>query len=145
MSAAVLDWTPPEGMLKPVISSWRAFYRAALKTYDVTPAGYRALYLAQYGRCYICQKARGIHPDDPKGRGGRRLGIDHNHLIAGRHAVRGLLCAGSLSANTCNRLIARYNYASLRRAVSYLEEAPAQAVLRRLDEGPVTDEELTAL
>src|SRR6185503_4647381 len=100
----------------------------------------RALYLAQLGRCYICQKAKGIHPDDPKGKGGRRLGVDHNHLIGNNaHAVRGLLCTGSLSANTCNRLIARYSQDALARAHGYVLDPPAWKVLRRLADEPDAD------
>jgi hypothetical protein len=133
-------WTPPEGMPPPVVRAWRAFYRKAWETYGITPVQYRALYLAQLGRCYICQKAKGIHPDDPKGRGTRRLGVDHNHLIGNNiHAVRGLLCSGSMSANTCNRLIARYSYDALRRAVAYVEEPPAQALFRFLAGNPDAD------
>lgn len=124
------SWTPPEGMAPNVAADWRAFYRKAFTLYGTTPADYRAQYLAQLGRCYICQKARGKHPDDPRGGGGRRLGWDHNHLIAGKAAVRGLLCTGSLSADTCNRLIARYSLDALRRAVDYLERSPAQQILR---------------
>lgn len=122
-------WTPPEGMEPAVCASWMRFYRHAWAEYVITPAEYRALYLAQLGRCFICQKAKGIHPDDPKGKGGRRLGVDHNHLISGRGAVRALLCTGSTSANTCNRLIARYTYEDLRRAMEVLAEAPAQQLL----------------
>lgn len=142
MALVSLDWTPPAGMTAPVvITSWRAFYRRALETYGITPAEYRALYLAQLGRCYICQTAKGIHPDDPKGRGMRRLGVDHNHLITGRASVRGLLCTGSLSANTCNRLIARYPIDALNRAVTYMREAPAQRVLAAVD-AQVPDEQI---
>jgi hypothetical protein len=120
-------WTSPRGMLPDVITAWRAFYRAAWRTYGVSPQFYRALYLAQSGRCYICQRAKGIHPDDPKGGGGRRLGIDHNHAIGNRiDAVRALVCTGSLSANTCNRLIARYSVGQLQRAAEVLTSAPAQ-------------------
>lgn len=134
-------WEPPPGMAKPVASDWRAYYRTAWVTYGVTPKFYRALYLAQMGRCYICRVARGIHPDDPHGRGSRRLGIDHNHAIGNRiEAVRGLLCTGSLNANTCNRLIGRYNTGQLQRAVDLLTEAPAQ---RLLAAGYMTDAELT--
>lgn len=122
-----LAWEPPPGMAKPVVTSWRAFYRTALATYGVTPQFYRQMYLAQSGRCYICRIAKGIHPDDPKGAGSRRLGVDHNHLIGNRiEAVRGLLCTGSVSANTCNRLIARYTSAQLARAVELLYAPPAQ-------------------
>jgi hypothetical protein len=131
-----LDWTPPEGMGISLAEEWRRFYRAAMRNYGITPAEYRALYIAQLGRCFICQVARGKHPDDPKGGGGRRLGIDHNHLIGNcREAVRGLLCTGSLSANTCNRMIGHYTLPALKRAVIHLEESPAQAVFAALGEG----------
>jgi hypothetical protein len=70
--------------------------------------------------------------------------VDHNHLIAGRGAVRALLCTGSLSADTCNRLIGRYSYEELRRAMIVLSEPPAQILLRVLDDESVqTDEEIT--
>lgn len=132
----MIDWTPPEGMLPRAVSAWKAFYRDIQARYGVAPAQYRTLYLAQLGRCYICWTAKGIHPDDPKGKGVRRLGVDHNHLMGDRpEAVRGLLCTGSLSANTCNRLIARYPLDALKRAVVYMEESPAQGVFAALAEG----------
>lgn len=125
-----LDWAPPAGMRADVIAAWRAFYRHVSAVYGVSPRFYRALYLAQSGRCYICRTAKGIHPDDPKGRGTRRLGIDHNHAIGNRiEAVRALVCTGSLSANTCNRLIARYDADQLQRAVDVITVAPAQLLL----------------
>jgi hypothetical protein len=123
---SALDWTPPEGMDPAVKTSWRAFYLGARAKYGVTPGQYRDMYVAQHGCCYICRVAKGINPDDPKGRGTRRLGVDHNHLTG---AVRGLLCTGSLSANTCNRLIARYNIQALRRAIEVLEREPFQTVI----------------
>lgn len=122
-----MTWAPPEGMDPVVASQWRAFYRTALATYGVTPQQYRDIYIAQHGCCYICRKAVGKNPDDPKGRGGRRLAVDHNHATG---AVRGLLCSGSTSANTCNRLIARYSLAALKRAIDYLETEPGQTVIQ---------------
>lgn len=125
-----IDWTPPAGMLPAVVASWRAFYRHIATEYGMSARFYRALYLAQSGRCYVCRTAKGIHPDDPKGQGGRRLGVDHNHAIGNRiEAVRALVCTGSLSANTCNRLIGRYSADQLERAVEVLVEAPAQRLL----------------
>ena len=112
-----LDWTPPEGMAPSVAGKWRAFYLAALDKYGLTPDEYRLLYVAQKGRCWICRNAKGIHPDDPKGRGSRRLGIDHNHATG---AVRGLLCTGSLDPKTCNRLVAFYRQEALQRAADYM-------------------------
>jgi hypothetical protein len=80
--------------------------------YQITPLEYRALYAAQGGRCYVCRRASGK---------AKRLGVDHDHLTG---EVRGLLCTGSLSANTCNRLIAIYNRAQLLRAVEMLTDPP---------------------
>lgn len=131
---AGLTWTPPHGMTKAVAAAWRAFYGKALTEYGITPQDYRDLYRAQHGVCYICRVAKGKNPDDPQGRGGRRLGVDHNHALGNRReAVRGLLCTGSLSANTCNRLIARYSLAQLRRAVLYIESPPAQKVFHAME------------
>jgi hypothetical protein len=124
-------WEPPAGMPAKVVTAWRNFYRAAFLNYGVTPAFYRQMYLAQSGRCYICRQAKGIHPDDPNAGGWRRLAVDHNHAAGNRiEAVRGLLCSGSLSANTCNRLIGLYTADQLSRAVELLTVPPAQTLLR---------------
>ena len=125
MAATVDLWTPPAGMAALDVKAWRAFYARALDVYKITPAQYRLLYIAQRGRCWICRTAKGIHPDDPKARGSRRLGIDHDHLT---DEVRGLLCTGSTSADTCNRLIARYTRAQLQRAVDYTTRPPARVL-----------------
>jgi hypothetical protein len=133
-------WTPPEGMDQAVIAAWRAFYRAAWTKYGITPQQYRDMYIAQHGCCYVCRVAKGINPDDPQGRGTRRLGVDHNHATG---APRALLCTGSLSANTCNRLIARYNVQALRRAIEVLEREPFQTVIRYGHDNPsATDSDM---
>lgn len=143
-ATVALDWNPPSGMAPDVLRTWRAFYRHIGREYGVTPTFYRQMYLAQSGRCYICRTARGMHPDDPAGRGGRRLGVDHNHLIGNRlEAVRALVCTGSLSANTCNRLIARYDHGQLSRAVKLLEAPPAQYLLTVLGAHDYSDAQLT--
>ena len=90
----------------------RDFLKRVQRTYGITPMEYRALYRAQGGRCYVCRSASGRT---------RFLGVDHDHLTG---EVRGLVCTGSLNANTCNRLIALYNRASLRRAVEMLSDPP---------------------
>jgi hypothetical protein len=134
VSDVITEWQPPAGMLAPVAREWRTFYRHVLSTYGIAPAEYRALYLAQLGRCYICRKTRGKHPDDPNGRGARRLGIDHNHALGyRREAVRGLLCATGDAS--CNRIIGWLDYPALNRAVIYVAESPAQSVLAALSEG----------
>jgi hypothetical protein len=123
MAATVDLWTPPDGMLPAVTAAWRAFYAKALDEYGITPADYRLLYVAQRGRCWICRTAKGIHPDDPKARGGRRLGIDHNHTTG---VVRGLLCTGG--DKTCNRVIGWLNRDQLQRAADYLDRPPARVL-----------------
>lgn len=104
------------------------FFADIFEKYGVTPIEYRAMYRAQGGRCYVCRRANGKS---------RRLGVDHDHLTG---EVRGLVCTGSLNANTCNRLIAFYNREQLLRAVAMLSEPPpARAVLhamRREDREP---------
>jgi hypothetical protein len=138
-------WTPPAGMAPEVAAGWRKFYANALRDYGITPAQYRALYLAQLGRCYICQTARGKNPDDPKGTGTRRLGVDHNHVIGNRiEAVRGLLCSGSFSSDTCNRMIGRYDLRSLHRAVDYVTFSPAQRIFAAMGDG-LSDEAIQGM
>ncbi len=101
-------------MRSEAVRAWRAFYSKALDQYDLTPAEYRTLYVAQKGRCWICRKAKGIHPDDPRAGGSRRLAIDHDHAT-GR--VRGLLCSGG--DKTCNRIIGWLDGPALERAAQY--------------------------
>jgi Recombination endonuclease VII len=136
-----LTWTPPEGMAPTVARSWRTFYRHILETYGVTPEFYRALYLAQLGRCFVCRTAKGKHPDDPRGGGGRRLGVDHSHAHGyGRpEAVRGLLCTGG--DRTCNRIVGwlKDDPAAFDRAAQLVREMPAQGVLLALRDGQEPD------
>lgn len=131
------------GLLDPAakkeLADWRAFYAACSRKYGTPnrPFGereYVALYEFQGGRCAICRKARGRDPRFPLMYAGRktkprRLGVDHNHMTT---LVRGLLCTGSMSANTCNRLIGRYHLVELERAVTYLKEPPALEALAAL-------------
>lgn len=73
---------------------------------------YRSLYRAQGGKCYVCRKATGAS---------RLLAIDHDHVTG---EIRGLVCSGSVSAMTCNRLIAIFTRAALLRAVLMLTDPP---------------------
>lgn len=92
--------------------------------YRLSVAGYRALYRAQGGRCYVCRRADGTS---------RRLGVDHDHLTG---EVRGLVCTGSRDPKTCNRLIAFYTRDALLRAAAMLSDPPpARAVLAALAAG----------
>jgi hypothetical protein len=100
------------------MSTTEQFLASVYEKYGITPAEYRAMYRAQGGRCYVCRKAAGR---------AKRLGVDHDHLTG---EVRGLVCTGSLNANTCNRLIAIYSRDALLRAVAMLSDPPpARAVL----------------
>ena len=123
------SFTPNE---RAALLSWRKFYRHIEKTYgsDLMPFGetqYIALYVAQGRRCAICRGAKGQDPLLPLAYANRilkprRLAVDHNHLTG---LVRGLLCSGSTSANTCNRLIGRYTSGQLGNAVEYLHGPPS--------------------
>jgi hypothetical protein len=116
MASTVDLWTPPPGMTPRVVADWRTFYGRMIDLYGLMPSEYRGLYLAQMGRCAICQAAKGIHPDDPRGAGSRRLGVDHNHATG---QVRGLLCTGG--DKTCNRIIGWLKAPALRRAAEYVD------------------------
>lgn len=92
----------------------RAHAQAIERKYGYTIEQYDALYKAQGGVCYICGKATGKK---------RRLAVDHDHKTG---KVRGLLC------KVCNRFIigyARDSIEMLERAVNYLKNPPANAVL----------------
>jgi Recombination endonuclease VII len=86
------------------------------KVYGITPDDYRALFIAQGGRCYICQ--RKTHS--------KRLAVDHDHVTG---AVRGLLCADN--ERGCNHAILGNirDLAMAKRIVAYLEDPPANSVL----------------
>jgi len=103
------------------MSTLAEYLRHVERTYGLKPVEYRALYAAQGGRCYVCRKASGKS---------RRLGVDHDHLTG---EVRGLVCTGSLSAMTCNRLIAIYSREALLRAAAMLSDPPpARLVLQQV-------------
>jgi hypothetical protein len=120
-----MDWEPPAGMDPVVALAWRKFFHKAASGrsgYTATPDMYLKLYKAQLGRCAICQTARGVNPEDPKGKGAQRLGWDHNHSTG---LVRGLLCTkGEWS---CNRIVGRYrdNPMAFWRGYQYLTDPPA--------------------
>lgn len=93
------------------------------KTYGITPEEYADIYLAQGGRCAICQKATGAT---------KKLAVDHDHQAGCDHdpntgcrrCVRGALCS------VCNAIVVgRYNIEALARAINYLVDPPAQKVL----------------
>lgn len=99
-----------------ICTSVKAHAGAVEKKYGITAAEYKALFIAQGGRCYICQ--RQAHS--------KRLAVDHNHETG---EVRGLLCADS--ERGCNHAILGNikDLAMARRIVAYLESPPARSVL----------------
>lgn len=121
----MIGWEPPTGMLPSVVRDWKTFFRrmeSGSEGYALTAERYVQLYRFQNGRCAICASAKGINPDDPKGKGAQRLGVDHNHATG---AVRGLLCTrGQWS---CNRIVGRFrdNPRAFQRGADYLTQPPA--------------------
>ena len=94
-----------------------------LRTYNLTPDEYNALYELQGGSCYICQRATGKV---------KRLSVDHDHSCCPGSTscgacVRGLLC------RNCNRDVLghlRDSVVALQRAMDYLNDPPARKVFR---------------
>lgn len=77
--------------------------------YGLTSEQYKALYEAQGGACYICQRATGKR---------KKLAVDHDHKTG---YVRGLLCS------PCNNILAhlRDNPEAAGRIKEYLLYPPA--------------------
>lgn len=91
-------------------AAWAA---GILKRYGITAEQYWALYEAQDGACYICQRATGKV---------KRLAVDHDHATG---YVRGLLCG------PCNKLLGhmRDDLLMAYRVIEYLEKSPAWGVI----------------
>lgn len=87
------------------------------RVYGLEAGDYERILAAQGGVCPICMRAKGIS---------RRLCVDHDHTIDDpRESVRGLLC------KTCNHdLLGYFDIPALERAIAYLRNPPARAVLR---------------
>lgn len=90
--------------------------RWILKTYGITSEQYEALYEAQGGTCYICQRAKGVT---------KKLAVDHDHLSGW---VRGLTCS------VCNSWLAhcRDSPDMAYRAGDYLVDPPAYRVIGKV-------------
>lgn len=71
-----------------------------VETYGITPEDYRALYVAQGGRCAGCRIATGRS---------KALAVDHDHRCVAGHspAVGCRLCVRGLLCSTCNQLLGK--------------------------------------
>lgn len=93
-----------------------AHARRIESTYGITKEQYGALYEAQGGVCYICQRATGRT---------RKLSVDHDHKTGW---VRGLLC------RVCNNVLGHLRddqYTALR-LFKYLQYPPAFDIIGRV-------------
>lgn len=90
--------------------------RSIMERYGLTKEQYEALYEAQGGVCYICQRATGKR---------KKLAVDHDHATG---YVRGLLCG------PCNSMLAhaRDSVEFLHRAVWYLSYPPAHDIIGKV-------------
>lgn len=92
------------------------------RTYGISQEEYDEIKAHQKGKCWICQRATGAT---------KNLAVDHDHKHCSgkngcRDCVRGLLCS------TDNQLLGhlRDDVEAVRRILEYLENPPAQEVLR---------------
>lgn len=90
-------------------------------TYNLTPEEYKALYEAQGGVCYVCQRATGRS---------KRLAVDHDHRCCSGSVSCGR-CVRALVCGPCNSAVAHFrdDVATLQRAITLVVEHPAQQVL----------------
>jgi hypothetical protein len=90
--------------------------RWILKTYGITLEQYEALYEAQGGFCYICERATGKT---------KRLAVDHDHETG---YVRGLLCG------PCNNVLAHFrdDLRCVRKLNTYLTWPPAFDIIGKV-------------
>jgi Recombination endonuclease VII len=106
------------------------------RTYGITAVEYEAIYNFQNGLCPICRKKL-RPPGSPNTKGnknGLRVEVDHDHRVRDkRRSVRGLLCGGRFWG--CNRRLGRVdNREWLLNASNYVENPPAQLVLKEIDD-----------
>jgi len=88
--------------------------------FEMTPEQYQALYEAQGGRCFVCQKATGA---------ARKLAVDHEHNLPGCTHPPEFGCPRcwrALVCKRCNRLVAFLDAAALYRAILLLSDPPAR-------------------
>lgn len=114
------------------------------RTYGISLEEYCALYAFQGGKCAICERPLLVNPAlpiaPPTEGNPTRAEVDHRHVPKKvkpqpekRTLVRGLLCGGRYAG--CNAKLGHVdNIEWLKAAVAYLEELPAQKLLKIMDE-----------
>lgn len=104
-----------------------------LKLYNLSDGEYDALYQAQGGMCYTCGPWTG-------NRGlSKKLSVDHDHSCCPKPPTCGK-CTRGLICSRCNSLIGEVGDSSgyaidrLKRYIDYLQNPPAQELLRIIRE-----------
>ena len=112
--------TAPPGILQRTRRDRERDRRYRLR-YGITLFEYEAILAAQGGVCFLC------------GRPPKKVShsLDHNHKgPQGIPSIRGILCGGRYPPG-CNRKLGGIdNLAWLRRVIAYLEDPPAQKILK---------------
>jgi hypothetical protein len=104
-----------------------------LRDYNLAPGEYDALYEAQGGMCYTCGPWTG-------NRGlSKKLSVDHDHSCCPKPPTCGK-CTRGLICSRCNSLIGEVGDSAghaidrLKRYIDYLQNPPAQELLRIIRE-----------
>ena len=129
--------TPHGGPRSPLcVTHWRerrrrnrkrAHDRHVEKRYEITGEEYDALYEAQGGKCYGCQKATGKSKMLAVEHEHGKQGCDHPPEVGCRKCIRCLACG------PCNETLGRYDVKALARLITILTNPPAQQILREYD------------
>lgn len=126
--------TPKGGPRSPLcMTHWRArrdatrakaHGRRLEQNFGITAEQYWAIYAAQGGKCFGCQRATGKT---------KRLAVDHDHTLALEHGhnpdVGCPKCIRALLCGPCNVTIGRLGVDALIRLIVVLTKAPARAWL----------------
>ena len=112
--------------------SAQAHGRRLVRQFRITPELYAALYAAQGGRCYVCQRSNGTV---------KRLAVEHDHYLAAieshPHPVEQGCprCITGLACGPCNQdVLGRLGRdpATYERIAATLRNPPARAVFTAL-------------
>lgn len=91
------------------------------KTYGLKPGQYAEILAAQWGTCYLCERATGAT---------KKLAVDHDHTCCPETPTCGK-CTRGLLCGPCNKILghARDDIEFFIRARMYLEFPPARRVI----------------